>query len=87
MSFSTDVSLFYRDAPLVAHASGAFRGWLDQADALSFEGINHGVPVLRYPATKTLARGDTLTIGATTYTVAQPPRRIGDGLECVVELQ
>lgn len=86
MSFPPDLTAFYRDAPLVAHTSGAFRGYLDTADAIAFDGISHGVPVLRYPATKTLLAGDAVTIANVVYTVAAPPRRIGDGLECVAEL-
>lgn len=86
MSFTADLTPFYRDAPVVAHATGAFRGWLDTTDAIAFDGITHGVPVLRYPATKTLARGDTVTINSVPYTIASPPRRIGDGLEFVAEL-
>lgn len=86
MSFSSDLTAFYVDAPLVAHTSGAFRAWLDTTDAIAFDGITHGVPLLRYPATKTLTRGDTVTINNQSYTVASPPRRVGDGLECVVEL-
>lgn len=86
MSFTADLTPFYRDAPVVAHATGAFRGWLDTTDAIAFDGITHGVPVLRYPASKTLVRDDALTINGVSYTVASPPRRIGDGLECVAEL-
>lgn len=87
MSFSPDLTLFYRDAPLVSHISGAFRGWLDTPDTLAFDnGITAASPQLRYPATVTLAAGDALAIDGVSYTVAAPPRRIGDGLEYLAEL-
>ena len=82
-----DLATFYSDfGTLVTREGGAFRGLLDVADQIAFDAVTHGTHVLRYPADVALADGDTLVIGAATYTVAAPPRRINDGREAVADL-
>ena len=82
-----DLATFYSDfGTLVTREGGAFRGLLDVADQLAFDAVTHGTHVLRYPADVALADGDALVIGAATYTVAAPPRRINDGREAVADL-
>ena len=82
-----DLATFYADfGTLVTREGGAFRGLLDVADQLAFDAVTHGTHVLRYPADVALADGDDLVIGAATYTVAAPPRRINDGREAVADL-
>ena len=82
-----DLATFYADfGTLVAREGGAFRGLLDVADQLAFDAVTHGTHMLRYPADVAMADGDTLVIGAATYTVAAPPRRINDGREAVADL-
>lgn len=82
-----DLATFYSDfGTLVTREGGAFRGLLDVADQLAFDAITHGTHTLRYPADVALSDGDALIIGAATYTVAAPPRRINDGREAVADL-
>lgn len=82
-----DLAMFYADfGTLVTREGGAFRGLLDVADQLAFDAVTHGTHMLRYPADVALADGDTLVIGAASYTVAAPPRRINDGREAVADL-
>ena len=82
-----DLATFYGDfGTPVTREGGAFRGLLDVADQLAFDAVTHGTHMLRYPADVALADGDALVIGAATYTVAAPPRRINDGREAVADL-
>ena len=82
-----DLGVFYADfGQEVSREGGSFRGLLDIADVVAFEAVTHGTHVLRYPADVALADGDTLVIGAASYTVAAPPRRINDGREAVADL-
>ena len=68
---------------LVGPGAVGFRALLDQPDELLGLGDVNAVS-RQYAATFasadiTLARGDTVTQGATSYTVREKPRQIGDG--------
>ena len=85
--FDDGLDLFYADFGVqVSRQSGAFRGLLDVADVVAYEAVTHGTHVLRHATSVGLADGETLVIGAASYTVAAPPRRIDDGREAVADL-
>lgn len=85
--FDDDLIVFYSDFGTdVTRQGDVFRGLLNVADQVAFDAVTHGTHVLRYPADVALADGETLVIGAASYTVAAPPRRIDDGREAVADL-
>lgn len=48
--------------------------------------VTVGAQGLRYPTSQGLADGQSLTVDGAVYRVATPPRRLGSGLESIVEL-
>lgn len=88
-----DADAFKRDAyatlgePVTPAAGEAFYGVLKVADLDAFGAAQVGDYTLRYPANAAaLQLHDRLTIGGRAWQVAEHPRRIGDGRECVVAL-
>lgn len=73
--------------PVTPAAGVAFHGILSIADAGVFDAVQAGEIELRYPeSAATLQCGDVVQTRGRSYRVAEPPRRIGDGRECVAKL-
>lgn len=73
--------------PVTPAAGAEFHGILSIADASVFDAVHAGQIELRYPeSAATLQRGDVVQTRGRSYRVVEPPRRIGDGRECVATL-
>lgn len=74
--------------PVTPAVGDPFLALFSVADLDAFDGAAQaGDYTLRYPASSaSLSTGAVLTIRSAQFTVAAPPRRIGDGSECVATL-
>lgn len=87
MDFADDLEMFYAEGAVVSTGSGAdFRAFLSVADVTAFDGPQVGDYLLQYPASHALSLNQSITVNGQGYRLAEHPRRIGDGLECVVGL-
>ena len=102
MTLATDLSAMYADLlaaglassvawqPSDGSAAVTFTGLLDAPDELLGQGdVQANIPSLRFAlaAAPGLDAGERVVIDGATYELIDPPRRIGDGLECTVSLK
>lgn len=84
-----DLSPLYRDfgSTVTRADASTFTGVLDapSRDALDVRAGSHRLRYVTADAAD-LGEGESITVGATGYTVAEPPERINDGSESEVGL-
>ena len=73
MAFVEDADPFFADfgVAVTRNGSGSVIGLFDKAYAEAFGMIAGNDPIFRCPTSIGMARGDTLLIGSTTYTVTE----------------